>query len=146
MKRTLEKRSTSNSKKPSYAGRGSTSLACSAGRGNVSDVVADDMNSNIQSLVRPSNRSCSGDKGRHTSSQSVSHVRVSNSPNLVGLENEADVHVEPHVDATEVATNTSQTRRGSNAAETRPDHPSQRKEIWVVENEYVFTLAQMHYQ
>ncbi|PWA80874.1 transposase, Ptta/En/Spm [Artemisia annua] len=161
MKRSLEKRSTSNSKKPSYAGRGSTSLACSAGRGNVSDVVADDMNSNIQSLVRPSNRSCSGDKGRHTSNQSVSHVRVSNSPNLVGLENEADVHVGPHVDAAEVATNTSQTRRGPNAAETRcvddvevttntsqtrrgpnsaetrPDHPSQRKEIWVIDNEFV---------
>ncbi|PWA45185.1 hypothetical protein CTI12_AA519530 [Artemisia annua] len=119
MKRTLEKRSTSNSKKPSYACRGSTSLACSAGRVDVSDVVADDMNSNIQSLVRPSNRSCSGDKGRHTSSQSVSHVRVSNSPNLVGLENEADVHVEPHVDAVEVATNTSQTQHGPNAADTR---------------------------
>ncbi|PWA39755.1 hypothetical protein CTI12_AA569070 [Artemisia annua] len=156
MKRTLEKRSTSNSKKPSYAGRCSTSLACSAGRGNVSDVVANDMNSNIQSLVRPSNRSCSGDKGRPTTSQSVSHVDAAEvatntsqtrcGPNAAETRRVDAVEVATNtsqtrcgpnaaetrrVDAVEVATNTSQTRRGPNAAETRPDHPSQRKEIWI---------------
>ncbi|GJU93698.1 hypothetical protein Tco_1318454 [Tanacetum coccineum] len=98
MKRTLE-RSISNSKRLSSAGRGSTSSARSAGQGDVSDVVADDMtlDLNIHSLLKTSNKSW--------------------------LEHEADVVVKPQVDATEVETNTLQIRRGPNA------HPSQWKEI-----------------
>ncbi|GJS02548.1 hypothetical protein Tco_1058945 [Tanacetum coccineum] len=104
MKRTLE-RSISNSKRLSTAGRGSTSSAHSAGRGDVSDVVVDDMtlDLNIHSLVRTSNKSW--------------------------LEHEADVVVQPYVDATEVETNTLQTRRSPNATESRSAHPSQRKKI-----------------
>nr|GEW32660.1 hypothetical protein [Tanacetum cinerariifolium] len=114
MKRTLENRSTSYLKRISSAGGGRTSSARSAGRGDVSDVVADDMtlDLSIHSLVKPSNKTCKDEKGRHTSRKSsefVSHFRVSNSPNLVELEHEADVGVEPHVYATEVVTNTLRT-------------------------------------
>ncbi|GKE11856.1 hypothetical protein Tco_1415407, partial [Tanacetum coccineum] len=129
MKRTLEARSTSNSKRISSAGGGSTSSARSC-RGDVSDAVADVMtlDLNTHSLIRPLNKSCRGDEGRHTSresSESVSRFRVSNSSNLVGLEHEADVVVEPHVDSTEVATNTSQTRRGQMLQRLRfPSIPS----------------------
>ncbi|GJZ99452.1 hypothetical protein Tco_0672003 [Tanacetum coccineum] len=48
-----------------------------------------------------------------------------------------DPCIEPHIDTAEVATTTSQTRHGPNATETRPAHPSQRKEIRVIENEFV---------
>ncbi|GJR48292.1 hypothetical protein Tco_1316395 [Tanacetum coccineum] len=104
MKRTLERR-ISNSKRLSSAGGGSTSSTRLAGQGDVSDVVADDMtlDLNIHSLLRTSNKSW--------------------------LEHEADVVVKPQVDATEVETNTLQTRRGPNATETRLAHPSQWKEI-----------------
>nr|GEU42272.1 hypothetical protein [Tanacetum cinerariifolium] len=70
---------------------------------------------------------------------SLGAVRVSNSRNLVGLEREADV--EPHVDATEVTTNTSQARHGPNATDSSVSSVTTKRNLGLLTIQVLFVRS-----